>query len=71
MSILKRKYKGLGKNVTPDSLCGNRYYRTEMSVSKYLCAMQIYKNWIKYKDVRERVKAERLQKAEKEKQALV
>ena len=43
MSLLKRKYKGLGKNVTPDSLCGNKYYRTEMSVSKYLCAMQIYK----------------------------
>ena len=42
---LKLKYKGLGRNVTPDRLCGVRYYKKELTVSKYLCAMQIYKNW--------------------------
>ena len=39
MKQLKYKYKGLGKHVTPDSLCGNKYYRTDMTVSKYFCAL--------------------------------
>lgn len=56
MRELKRKYKGLGKHVTPDSLCGNKYYRTEMTVSKYMCAMQIYKNWKRYQSLREKKK---------------
>ena len=49
MKILKRKYKGLDKNVTPDSLCGYKFYRTEMTVSKYLCAIRIAENWRKLK----------------------
>ena len=52
MKIVKRKYKGLGKNVTPDSLCGNKFYKNEMTVSKYLCARQIVKNWRKFREVR-------------------
>lgn len=39
MKALKIKYKGLGKNLTPEGLCGNKYYKTEMTVSKYLCAL--------------------------------
>jgi hypothetical protein len=45
MRIVKRKYKKLGKNVTPDSLCGNKFYKKEMTVSKYMCAKRILKNW--------------------------
>ena len=45
MKILKRKYKGLGKNVTPDSLCGNKFYKNEMTVSKYLSALKIFERW--------------------------
>jgi hypothetical protein len=50
MKIVKTKYKGLGKNVTPDSLCGNKFYKNEMTVSKYLCAMQIVNSWRKLKE---------------------
>ncbi len=50
MKIVKRKYKGLGKYVTPDSLCGNKFYKNEMTVSKYLCAMQIANTWRKLKE---------------------
>jgi len=53
MKQVKRKYKGLGKHVTPDSLCGNKFYKNEMTVSKYLCAMQIVKNWKNLKMKRE------------------
>ena len=39
MKDLKRKYKGLGKTLTPEGLCGNKYYKKEMTVSKYICAL--------------------------------
>jgi hypothetical protein len=55
MKQLKRKYKGLGKNVTPDRLCGNKYYKKEMTVSKYLCALAIYKTWKAAKLKREEI----------------
>jgi hypothetical protein len=42
MKILKYKYKGLGKHVTPDSLCGNKFYKDELTVSKFLSASKIY-----------------------------
>jgi predicted ATPase len=45
MRELKRKYRGLGKRITPDRLCGNVYYKNEMTVSKYLAAAQIAKAW--------------------------
>jgi hypothetical protein len=44
MRIVKRKYKFLDKKVTPDSLCGYKFYKNEMTVSKYLSAMQILNN---------------------------
>lgn len=53
MKILKRKYKFLGNNVTPDSLCGNKFYKKDiLTVSKYLSAMKIIsrmRNFIKLK----------------------
>ena len=52
MKLLKRKYKGLPKNLTPDILCGNRFGNKEMTVSKYLCAMSIYKTWKSTKELR-------------------
>ena len=48
MKELKKKYKGLGKSITPDRLCGNKYYKNEMTVSKYLVALQIYRSWKGY-----------------------
>jgi hypothetical protein len=56
MKLLKRKYKGLGKNVTPDILCGNKFYKNEMTVSKYLCALQIVNNWRKFKEQKKKEK---------------
>lgn len=36
LKIVKRKYKGLGKKVNLDSLCGNKYYRNELTAIKYI-----------------------------------
>ena len=37
LKIVKKKYKkGLGKKVTLDSLCGNKYYRNELTAIKYI-----------------------------------
>ncbi len=36
---LRNKYKGLGKTLNVDRLCGNKYYKNEMTVSKYLVAL--------------------------------
>lgn len=41
MTRLKNKYKGLGRNLTLEALCGNRFYRNEMTVTKYLSGMLI------------------------------
>ena len=45
MKELRKKYKGLGKTLSVDRLCGNKYYKNEMTVSKYLVALQIYRSW--------------------------
>ncbi len=45
MKELRKKYKGLGKTHSVDRLCGNKYYKNEMTVSKYLVALQIYRSW--------------------------
>jgi hypothetical protein len=45
MRELRKKYKGLGKTLSVDRLCGNKYYKNEMTVSKYLVALQIYRSW--------------------------
>ena len=52
MKELRRKYKGLGKSLTPDILCGNKYYKNEMTVTKYLVALQIYRGWKKFQVVK-------------------
>lgn len=36
LKMVKRKYKYLGKKVTLDSLCGNKYYRNDLTAIKYL-----------------------------------
>ena len=36
LKIVKNKYKGLGKKVNLDSLCGNKYYRKELTAIKYI-----------------------------------
>lgn len=44
MKQLKKRFKGLGKVVTHDIMCGYKYYKTEMTVFKYIYAMVILKN---------------------------
>jgi hypothetical protein len=41
MRRLKYKYKALGRNASLEVLCGNRYYKNEMTVNKYLAGMLI------------------------------
>jgi hypothetical protein len=36
IKMVKQKYKGLGKKVTLDTLCGNKYYNNELTAIKYL-----------------------------------
>lgn len=54
MKELRKKYKGLGKSITPDRLCGNKYYKNEMTVSKYLVALQIYRSWKNFQAIKKR-----------------
>jgi hypothetical protein len=54
MKSLKRKYNGIGKRVSPDGLCGNKFYKNEMTVSKYLGAMQIVNNWRRFKETKKK-----------------
>ena len=44
MQKLKSKYKGLDRNVTLNSICGNKYWQNEMTVTKYLSGRIILKN---------------------------
>lgn len=44
MRKLKIKYPALGRNVTLESLCGNKFYKNEITVTKYLSGMIILKN---------------------------
>jgi hypothetical protein len=61
LKIVKRKYKaGLGKKVTLDSLCGNKYYRNDLTAIKYLHAMKILGRWKDYKDQRIKLKKNKL-----------
>lgn len=41
MQRLKNKFKALGRNTTLEQLCGNRFYRNEITVTKYLAGMLI------------------------------
>jgi len=49
LKIVKNKYKGLGKKVNLDSLCGNKYYRKELTAIKYIQAMKILTKWRLFK----------------------
>jgi hypothetical protein len=40
----KNKYKLLERNISLDSLCGNRFWKNEITVNKYLAGMIILKN---------------------------
>jgi hypothetical protein len=60
MKELKKKYKGLGKSLTPDRLCGNKYYKNEMTVSKYLVALQIYRSWKNFQAIKKRQQDQRM-----------
>lgn len=41
MSKFRIKYKGLDRDVTLNSLCGNKYWHNEITVTKYLCGITI------------------------------
>jgi hypothetical protein len=41
MQRLRNNYKALGRNTSLEALCGNRYYKNEMTVTKYLSGMLI------------------------------
>jgi len=44
MRKVKDKYSRLSRNTTLDQLCGNKFYRNEMTVTKYLCGKVILDN---------------------------
>jgi len=44
MRKVKNKYSGLGRNTSLDMLCGNKFYRNDMTITKYLCGKVILKN---------------------------
>ena len=52
LKIVKGKYKGLGKKVNLDSLCGNKYYRKELTAIKYIQAMKILTKWRNFKNIK-------------------
>jgi len=52
LKIVKRKYKVLGKKVNLDSLCGNKYFRNELTAIKYIQAMKILTKWRNFKNIR-------------------
>jgi hypothetical protein len=52
LKLVKSKYKGLGKKVNLDSLCGNKYYRKELTAIKYIQAMKILTKWRNFKVIK-------------------
>lgn len=51
MKQLKRKYKRFkNKKLSPDLLVCNKYFKTDITVSKYLCAKKIVDRWREIKD---------------------
>jgi len=56
-NILKEvriKYKELGKKVNLDSLCGNKFYRKELTAIKYIQAKKILEKWRQLKQIRKK-----------------
>jgi len=62
LKIVKRKYKGLGKKVNLDSLCGNKYFRNELTAIKYIQAMKILTKWRNFKNIRIKQKEQMMMK---------
>lgn len=61
---MKRKYKaGLGKKVSLDSLCGNKYYRKELTAIKYIQGMKILQKWQIFKNNKIKEKENLMMKA--------
>jgi len=60
LKIVKQKYKGLGKKVNLDSLCGNKYYRKELTAIKYIQAMKILTKWRNFKNLKIKMKGEQM-----------
>ena len=58
MRVLKTKYEGLGKRVTPDRLCGNKFSKRMITVAKYLNAMRILWWWKMKQEERNRLTEE-------------
>jgi len=56
LKLIKNKYKGLGKKVTLESLCGNKYYRKELTAIKYIQAMKILQKWRAFKNTKIKMK---------------
>ena len=52
LKMVKNKYKGLGKKINLDTLCGNKYYRNELTAIKYIQAMKILTKWKNFKNTR-------------------
>jgi len=55
---VKHKYKGLGKKLNLDTLCGNKYYRKELTAIKYIQAMKILTKWRNFKNQKKKQKDE-------------
>lgn len=51
LKIVRQKYKDLGKSVSLDSLCGNKYYRNDLTAIKYIQAMKILTKWRNFKSL--------------------
>jgi hypothetical protein len=48
--------------VNLDSLCGNKYYRNELTAIKYIQAMKILNKWRNYKNMRIKQKEQEMMK---------
>lgn len=50
LKVVKMKYKRLGKKVNLDQLCGNKYYRKDLTAVKYIQAIKILNRWKAFKN---------------------
>lgn len=51
---LRLKFKGLGKKVNLDALCGNKFYRKELTAIKYIQAKKILEKWHQFRADRQK-----------------
>lgn len=64
LKVVKHKYKGLGKKINLDTLCGNKYYRKELTAIKYIQAMKILTKWRNFKNANKKREKEQAQSVE-------